>query len=395
MQSVILPYRPPSTITIHEFKLDSFSNDRGNMSMSSHLPQSQQKQHRPVIDVMSIASDQRPHYWQAQQQTWASHPSVRNFWAVTEQDDGPEWRNCSQNMTVEDVTNYIVTCRNLHNTPFLRQYRFFPRGFILRKSNPAGWLCAQIRPGTALAKLGEYYVQQSNDNLPDFALLVDDDTMFQMNLLEDHLHRTTTTKAPVVWAGCLNVSPLGVDEIDRFSPFGGAGTVWSKEALRRLLQPIHCHPTNDNSVNKSTTSLFVQQVCNRIQENLILESNLFEEGMRMFEFIQKVYLKSPNCFHSDWLLGHFIHYYYLSEPTTESMDSAWWDAKKQGRLLPLHDPDSVGVFNNTLAEGSLCQTTQQKKPTDDTCNKESLVCHYVNPDWMAKVTSQWMGNNNG
>jgi hypothetical protein len=366
---------------------------------------------RLVIDVMSIASKERPEYSATQAETWASHSTVRHFWTVTEDDDAnhPIGGNCSATLnTSAKIQQYVTACREKHSSGFLEQYRFFPARWVLRKSNPAGWLCAQIRVGTALAKLARKYLLAAastlpptsiRDQLPDFALLVDDDTMFQMNLLEEHMQDFSTAD-PLIWAGCLNILPRG-KEIDRFSPFGGAGTVWSKSALERLLQPIYCHPDNedeDNNNNKSTSPPFVLNVCERIQENLILERELFEEGMYMFEFIERVYYQNPNCFHSDWLLGHFIHYYYLSEPImpnvsdgVEKEQNPWWDLAGQGRLLPLHDPDSVGVFyNESLPDGQLCSHTNKKSQTNETCHKDSLVCHYVHPNRMRQVTNEWM-----
>lgn len=388
----------------YEVETSGFNVSAAHININNNIDSviSLEIQRQPlVVDVMSIGSNTRPDYTQTQAETWASHPIIRNFWSVTEDDDNSssEWGfNCS---AIANIQDYVSNCRNRHATGFLQQYRFFPARWVLRKANPVGWLCAQVRVGTALATLARRYLAAEDGNaaphgnLPDFVLLVDDDTMFQMDLLlEDHLQHFRADNSPTILAGCLNVLPREQEEVDRFSPFGGAGTVWSRGALERLLQPIHCQEGGSISGNKvpSSTRSFAKNVCERMKENLILERDLFEDGMYMFEFIERVYHRYPNCFHSDWLLGHFIHYYILSEPMEPvNNNNHWWDVKGQGRLLPLHNPDSVGVFyNESLPDGRLCSNTNQNPQTNETCLKDSLVCHYITPERMRQVTNEWM-----
>ena len=52
---------------------------------------------RLVVDIMSVGSNLRRSYLEAQQRTWASHPTVRNFFPITEDDDYDPY--CAANMT--------------------------------------------------------------------------------------------------------------------------------------------------------------------------------------------------------------------------------------------------------------------------------------------------------
>ena len=301
-------------------------------------PQQQQRSttttsnRRTIIDVISIASQDRKEYVETQSELFQKHATVRHFWNVTEVDDGVQWMNCSTTMTERSVKRYIQQCRKRHNTQFLIQYRYFVPGWVLRKPNPIGWVCAQVRPGSAIAALGKKYTS-SMVELPDFALLIDDDTIFHMDILEKHLQKyndddtTTTTSTAKIWAGCLTT--LSRAHFTRYAYFGGAGLVWSKGSLNRLIQRIHCHSTTNPATTTTSQdlSLFVEQVCQRIDQNLIMEKDVFVEGMYMYEFIDRVYHTNPNCFFSDWLLSYFINYYYLSDAVElneqESTTSIW------------------------------------------------------------------------
>lgn len=336
----------------------------------------QQKETKPTIDVVSIGSMDRPSYLKAQAETWAQHSSIRMFVNVTEQDDFDP--NCSKNKTLEQVTQHVQQCRSLHSTTnFLLQYKFFPPRFVLRKANPPGWLCAQTRPGSGLAKIGRMY-RNSNIPLPDFLFLIDDDTMVNVGKYIQAINKQSIpSDSAIVYAGCLTIERKR--PFFRFSPYGGAGTFWSKESIQRLLEPIHCNSTDASkgSPPKSESrQQFVDNVCARIQENLILEKNLFKEGMYMFEFVEQVFQHSPNCFHSDWLVGHFVHFYHLS-------DRIWEDGVLNSSFLhPLDGAESTQYFYNNSLTGRYCDLHK------DSCDENYTVCHYVTPEIMHDVTSR-------
>jgi hypothetical protein len=398
-------------------------NEQQTQQQQGYLPPSSSStattnDRRMIIDVMSIASQDRKEYVETQSQVFQNHATVRHFWNVTEADDGPEWMNCSTTMNEGSVKRYVQQCRKRHNTEFLIQYRYFVPGWVLRKPNPVGWVCAQVRPGSAVAALGKKYSTTPTELLPDFALLVDDDTIFHMDILVNHLQRYIVGATPVtrIWAGCLTT--LSRAHFTRYAYFGGAGLVWSKGSLNRLIQRVHCHSPNNLQQQQSqengqdedpSSSLFVQQVCQRIDQNLITEKDLFVEGMYVYEFIDKVFHHNPNCFFSDWLLSYFINYYYLSDPVLlvnnddqESNTSIWHattptittatttkdgqrnqQQQEPSRIHPLYGDDSVQMFyNDSLPVGSICEQTNIKPATDETCTDETPICHYVGPTMM-------------
>ena len=182
----------------------------------------------------------------------------------------------------------------------------------------------------------------------------------------------------IVYAGCLTIQRK--HPFYRFSPYGGVGTFWSKESIHRLLEPIHCNTTAASNGNRpprtESRQKFVENVCARIQENLILEKTLFKEGMYMFEFVEQVFQHDPNCFHSDWLVGHFVHYYHLS-------DRIWEDGVLNSSYLhPLDGADSTQYYYNSSLTGKYCALRK------DTCDENYTVCHYVTPEIMHDVASR-------
>jgi hypothetical protein len=242
-------------------------------------------------------------------------------------------------------------------------------------------LCAQVRPGSGIGKIGRMYMSRGvNDSLPSYLFLIDDDTMVHVDMFLRRIVDMRDSNIPMVYAGCLTI--LQHLPYYRYSPYGGAGTFWSKGSIERLLQPIHCQNSSSKENLRPDLLLFVQNVCARIQENLILEQPLFEEGMRMFEFIETVFHHHPNCFHSDWLVGHFVQYYYLS-------DIEWKD--HGGYMHPLHHQDSVQYYynnlqNNTSKIGKYCALDKH------TCDESNLLCHYVTPEIMKRVYIKWNTN---
>lgn len=60
-----------------------------------------------VVDVISTGSQLRPDYLQGQLKSWASHPSVRHFWGVSELDD----RDPNCNATVGKTKDHFKKCK--------------------------------------------------------------------------------------------------------------------------------------------------------------------------------------------------------------------------------------------------------------------------------------------
>ena len=359
----------------------SFESQINSQASTTSHSSEQNATMSPIIDIVSIGSMDRPSYLQAQAETWGQHSSIRLFVNVTEKDDlDPD---CSRNKTLEQVRYLVQQCRIKHSsTKFLLQYKYFPPRFVLRKANPQGWLCAQVRPGSGLAKIGRIYLH-TKVPLPDYLFLIDDDTMVNVaKFIERINEQQTKTDRAAVYAGCLTVQKKS--PFFRFSPYGGAGTVWNKESIERILQPIHCNTTPENVSDAKREDLrhFIKKVCARVQENLIMEKTIFREGMRMFEFVEQVFHHAPNCFHSDWLVGHFVQYYHLSETTWE--DGAF----NSSYMLPLSGDESIQYYYNMSAPiGRYCSLGK------NTCDENYTVCHYVTPEIMQDVTSRQRSQN--
>lgn len=122
-------------------------------------------------------------------ETWASHRATRHFWGFSElQDFDPE---CTSSTSAHDLVDYVDTCKDILHTmqerdhghtmgPFFYKYYGVTEGGRDR-SNDAGWMCAQRRPGRAFGWLHSQYVGgDTTIALPDYLLLVDDDTHVNM-----------------------------------------------------------------------------------------------------------------------------------------------------------------------------------------------------------------------
>ena len=130
-----------------------------------------------------------------------------------------------------------------------------------KKVNPAGWLCAQKRPQSALSKVGQFYrkLLKAKEALPDYLVVVDDDTYLNVEwFLQNFLKNSNTSSSnddsskerrkqksrptgvnnavPQVWAGCYVRKPV-MDANITF-PYGGFGTYYNRKSIERLIQPI-------------------------------------------------------------------------------------------------------------------------------------------------------------
>ncbi len=141
-----------------------------------------------TIDIVSIGSNTRFQYLEAQASTWTSHPYVRSFWGFTEKHAHNE--TCDS-MTDEEVTLHIDKCVAGFNETAGRAQHFISDGYTLvedKKRRDAGWICAQRRVGRALGWLKQVaYKDHDQDSLPDLLLFVDDDTYIDLNVFEQKI----------------------------------------------------------------------------------------------------------------------------------------------------------------------------------------------------------------
>jgi hypothetical protein len=242
----------------------------------------------------------------------------------------------------------------------------------LKKKNPVGWICAIKRPPFSLAKLAESYRigLKQGYQLPDYLMVLDDDTYVNMEELERSIVTQNISKdTPAVFAGCLVRAPIHI--VNFTFPFGGWGAYFSKGALHRLIKPIFCNESKSYFRNEGDE--FQLKVCGRIGENLLNEKTLFNNGMSVSDLMGKFTMQNPFCLHADWVFGYFINYYYLSE---HIVDNDFYKDVEQARL---HRLDNSEIYRkgtgNCLFEG-------------DNCNIKSPICHQLNESLMESLYSQ-------
>lgn len=320
------------------------------------------------IDMISIASNKRPEYFQTQRNTFGSHPSVRNFHVITESHDTEaDCMTHMNNETLKTITDFH--CRpegrrqlginesNQHLLLLLASmFITSERLFQLYGNNAYGWMCAQKRPIDGLYKvLSQYKLQDSYDrkglhSIPDYLLIMDDDTWFNMDMLLPTLTTKLARNVPGIASGCLIIPrKFPADEMFHFS-WGGFGTVLSKSAIEKLIRPLHCNEDHD--------------VCQAINQDRIGERHLFQEGMSIADLMYKYTFDQAfkdaarwnevgYCFHSDVTISYFLQY---------ATNNTW----------------NEEIFDHARSVGG----AQPKCKVEKTCSIQDKVCHYIKPKQM-------------
>ncbi len=262
-----------------------------------------------VIDALSVGTLYNLKLLGAQAKTWATHRSIRHYFAATEKDDADKTCYRTLNKTqIENIVNHCVTEQPLAKGVFKIQYKkAFVKGSFAQRG--AGWMCAQQRVAVGIETLGRYYRMQAN-TLPDYLLLQDDDTYYNMMRMEEFLNDKDPS-IPLAEAPCLIRHAL----LDNFSfPWGGYGLVLSRGAIKNLIRPISCTNESDDE--------FEQNVCARLEDDMLGERQHFRNGMSVSDLMGahvrgNLFTKFSHnnwgyCLHSDWVVGYFINYYYIS-----------------------------------------------------------------------------------
>eukprot|EP00934_Nitzschia_sp_Nitz4_P002545 Nitzschia sp. Nitz4//scaffold10_size219509//79751//82157//NITZ4_001421-RA/size219509-processed-gene-0.235-mRNA-1//1//CDS//3329532899//2535//frame0 len=326
------------------------------------------------VDILSIGSNHRLHYLQAQRDTFAQHVSVRSFFSATEDDDADPF--CSQNLTKWQTMQISRFCHRRKKwnpkRQFLMSYwqsSYASEMWLKRKAHPSGWMCAQTRPMQALHNLlGKY--QALHQSFPDYLILMDDDTYYNIPLLQRYLLANyPNSSKPIAIAGCMVRSPT--NEINLTIPFGGYGLVLSKGYLDKLSRPIHCP---DDAA-----------MCHAIRKtNHLDERSLFQDGMSVSQLMNTYATAQPFqlwsnwttgfCLHSDWLWGYVSNFYNVSDhvgdPTYETVPQARMNAYL-GSEIDVGQPDKPR---------RICDFQRGN------CHSQAQACHYSTPDEMAYVT---------
>jgi hypothetical protein len=387
--------------------------------------------HHPIIDVISIGSVTRMGLMEVQRRTWASatryqsRPILRHFWAIHEDnvdpDDDDDDTTCYNDLTVEDVMNISNWCRDryMHNhtkrylqvkynstAGSIRSSRHYkmtdtlqPSSWVMsqwikhfgynkwlaKKSNPVGWLCAQKRFAKGLAAVLKQYQRGGEYSIPDYVLLVDDDTYVNVDLLLQNELKDRNPMEPYVGAGCRVRIEMDASPITTFA-FGGLGHVLSKASIERFTRPIHC--------SSEAKSEFESKVCSTISQDLIGEQRFFYDGMSVAELMDtraraEAYLQFQQwqdgfCFHGDHYLAVMIHLYGILSTSVTEEDLTIMQAMKDSEII-------IMSKNETIRKGNCWNEYDHCDP------KTSVVCHYQTPQQMialheAKMRQQYTRN---
>lgn len=290
-----------------------------------------------TIDVLSVGSVTRPQYLHAQKDTWASHRSVRNFWGLTEHNDFNQ--TCSD-ATRADVKADVARC--IKYKGFKKSLRhFIGEGYTVsddRVRKDSGWLCAQRRIGRALAWLKKIYLME--DDLPDYLLLVDDDTYFDLVSFEEYVVRKRLEPSKTEMHGACLFLPAG--HIKWSFPYGGFGTVFTRASLKRMLRPIHCK-------NATSKDEFIQGCCQSLKKNRIGERAVFQEGMSVADLFHVYSALKMFCLHSDWLTGYIANFYGVSQRIVDIEDEEERGMRMHGMAVW---PEECGNTTTICVDGS-------------------------------------------
>ena len=181
------------------------TKDNETKSASSHKmihPLRKENMGYATVDILSIGSVNRLEYLATQQETFATHISVRHFFNVTEHDDvDKDCHKLGENATTY-LNSIIQFCRHHHRTHHhqhsegssshhngfsnrLVEKYFAPDTILSQKSNPMAWLCAQTRPAVGLYNILQDY--KATKKFPDYLIIIDDDTYLNLNLIQGNL----------------------------------------------------------------------------------------------------------------------------------------------------------------------------------------------------------------
>ena len=380
-----------------------------------------------VVDIISTGSLGQPQLIEAQATTWASHKSVRYFFGLTENDDAEP--DCSRSLTKSQMMAISDYCRKTKYTgiwqhsPLMKyQMNSYAGGKYLQEKNP-GWLCAQKRPSHGIGKIGRFYREQLTSaskqanaktatptaaaaiftTLPDYLILVDDDTYFNMDWFQSYV-KDWDSSIPRAEAGCLIRSPLHL--VNNSFAYGGYGLILSQGAIYNLIhRHIHCRTTLTNDTEKSgqrsgnanvddddLDSSFNQNACQRLRDNLIGERQSFQNGMSVSDLMdahaaRETYSSYPDwdsksyppyCLHSDWATGYYVNTYHIPNHVSDL----------HGEESYFQDRPDTRIYWNLGIIYHKGKPRNCKNEGFEKCDSKSEICHRISPDHMKQLTDQ-------
>ena len=265
--------------------------------------------------------------------------------------------------------------------------------------------------------------------LPDYLILVDDDTWINIHGLKSMLPKLYPSHQARAIAGCfVRFQPL---EYDYFSlPFGGFGLVLTRSTLLNLLRPIDC-PLDTNHATRppeawppfSKKDDFEALVCWRLQQNLIGERGVYRQGVSLLNMMYQYSIAAPYlqvdhwgnrsfCFHSDWVWGYLINYYHMARHSKRnnapslpgyfsSLHSVLhnrmegYNHSQYFRMMKKHPCLSARYlgqcqnsndYNHMLNRQKL-DVAANSSPGDAYCDEHAHFCHRISPSHMRHLHS--------
>jgi hypothetical protein len=228
------------------------------------------------IDIVSVGSqtNTEEEHFQAQEETFGSHKSVRNFFKITNNDP------------MCDSTN---------------------------ETRAPDSLCSQRRSILGLYKALLQY-DEKRQALPDYMILMKDDTFYNLEVFQEIMSREYADPSlPWAMAGCRR----DFLHFPFAAPMSDLGFILTRGSLQRLIRPIHCRPDenqqhihpeqpdHDKWVNETEKNR-----CRAVQASRIGEGPMFEEGMTVASLMYTYVTHDPplklkpctrsTCDSTDW-----------------------------------------------------------------------------------------------
>jgi hypothetical protein len=250
--------------------------------------------------------------------------------------------------------------------------------WLMKKPNPAGWMCAQRRPVHGFAKAIDFY-RSHNETLPDFIIIMDDDSYYDMEKVSKYMKEQSGASLAI--AGCMVRSPIYL--INFTFPFGGWGLTFSKQTLENFMRRIRCR-------SEAQVDDFLESTCKALRANQIGERYVFRKGISLSDLMQAFVSWQPFtefknwtygfCFHSDWIWGYFTNFYPVSIHDT----NPFFRDVPHARLMGYNGSVLYGGAKQRrfLANRKQCNHDREH------CDAKAHICHYQTPERMLDLTKQ-------
>jgi AraC-like DNA-binding protein len=341
-----------------------------------------------IVDILSIGSTKRPEHQKTQSETFGTHRAIRNFFVATELVDSDP--DCSSHLTLPDAFHISHFCRTQkvwdnataqwHMSSL--QPHYIDKDRLSKNPSPAGWLCAQARPVHALFRLQQYFEQTPSQSYPHYLIIMDDDTIYDMEKFVTHFSAAQFSAEATAVAGCR----IKIARLLTF-PYGGFGLILSRGALAELLIPVDCSSGGNRHHHHHHQR---PALCERLAQNRIGEFAVFEnrtislvQGMNDYAaqspFREYANWTTGYCLHSDWATGYLVHM-LVNSTGRGSYSSARLRAYNTG---PNMKSEFKLRLNTDKARENIC-----RYEGDECIAGISEVCHYATPAIMRRVFEQ-------